>query len=56
MSGLVAPQAVGPQPLVGGRLVAERVEVMAAQAHVDLHVTPPSPVTDGEYITSASAG
>jgi hypothetical protein len=37
--GLIAPQAVDSQPLVGGRFVAERVQVMTAQAHVDLHAT-----------------
>ena len=37
--GLVAPQAIDPQPLVSGRFGAERAQIMAAQAHVDLHVT-----------------
>ena len=42
VAALVAPQPVDPEPLVSGRLAAERVQVMAAQAHVDLHLTPPS--------------
>ena len=55
MSGLIAPQAVHSQPLVGRRLAAQFVQVMAAQAHVDLHITP-SLTADGKCNTSLAAG
>ena len=53
VGGLVGPQAVDPQPLVRGRLAAERMQVMAAQAYVDLHGTLPFAAPD--YVALALA-